>query len=57
MEKPTIPMDYKWAKDLGLVRKPSEFVSTICDDRKEVMHDAFMPTRFVAGRGMGASPY
>ena len=57
MEKPTIPMDYKWAKDLGLVRKPSEFVSTICDDRKEVMHDAFMPTRFVAGRGMGSSPY
>ena len=36
VEKPTIPMDYKWAKDLGLVRKPSEFVSTICDDRKEV---------------------
>ena len=35
-------MDYKWAKDLGLVRKPSEFVSTICDDRKEVMHDAIM---------------
>ena len=37
VEKPTIPMDYKWAKDLGLVRKPSEFVSTICDDRKEVV--------------------
>ena len=37
MEKPTIPMDYKWAKDLGLVRKPSEFVSIICDDREEVI--------------------
>jgi len=28
-------MDFKWAMDLGLVRKPSAFVSTICDDRKE----------------------
>jgi len=35
IEKPTVPMDYKWAMDLGLVRKPSAFVSTICDDRKE----------------------
>lgn len=33
--KPTVPMDFKWARDLGLVRKPSAFVSTICDDRKE----------------------
>lgn len=32
---PHMPMDYKWASELGLVRKPAAFVSTICDDRGE----------------------
>ncbi|KAJ2893172.1 ATP citrate lyase subunit 1, partial [Coemansia aciculifera] len=32
-EPPKIPIDYAWALELGLVRKPAAFVSTICDDR------------------------
>ncbi|KAJ2457895.1 ATP citrate lyase subunit 1, partial [Coemansia sp. RSA 2424] len=31
-EPPKIPIDYAWAQELGLVRKPAAFVSTICDD-------------------------
>jgi ATP citrate (pro-S)-lyase len=30
---PQVPMDFTWAKKLGLVRKPANFVSTISDDR------------------------
>ncbi|KAJ9083897.1 ATP citrate lyase subunit 1 [Entomophthora muscae] len=30
---PKIPIDYSWAVELGLVRKPAAFVSTISDDR------------------------
>jgi ATP citrate (pro-S)-lyase len=33
--KPKIPMDYSWAKRLGLIRKPSAFISSISDDRGE----------------------
>jgi ATP citrate (pro-S)-lyase len=32
-EIPKIPIDYSWAQELGLVRKPASFVSTIVDDR------------------------
>ncbi|KAI9251177.1 citrate synthase-like protein [Sporodiniella umbellata] len=32
-EVPKIPIDYSWAQELGLVRKPASFVSTIVDDR------------------------
>ncbi|KAJ3031659.1 UNVERIFIED_CONTAM: citrate synthase, partial [Siphonaria sp. JEL0065] len=28
-----IPIDYAWAQELGLIRKPASFISTICDDR------------------------
>ncbi len=30
---PKIPVDYAWAQELGLIRKPASFISTICDDR------------------------
>ncbi|KAJ3049800.1 citrate synthase [Rhizophlyctis rosea] len=30
---PKIPIDYAWAQELGLIRKPASFISTICDDR------------------------
>lgn len=30
---PQIPIDYKWAQELGLVRKPAAFISTISDER------------------------
>jgi ATP citrate (pro-S)-lyase len=32
-DPPTIPMDYKWAQELGLIRKPAAFISTISDER------------------------
>lgn len=36
---PTIPMDYKWASELGLIRKPAAFISTISDERgQELMY-------------------
>jgi len=34
-ETPQVPMDYTWAKKLGLVRKPANFISSIADDRGE----------------------
>ncbi|CAO1627408.1 unnamed protein product [Parajaminaea phylloscopi] len=30
---PAIPMDYKWAQELGMIRKPAAFISTISDER------------------------
>merc|ERR1719420_358841 len=34
-ETPAVPVDFTWAKKLGLVRKPAAFVSSIADDRGE----------------------
>merc|ERR1719230_32372 len=34
-ETPQVPMDYTWAKKLGRVRKPANFISSISDDRGE----------------------
>lgn len=33
VQPPTIPMDYKWAQELGMIRKPAAFISTISDER------------------------
>lgn len=41
-EKPRIPMDYEWAKRLGLVRKPANFISSISDDRGDELRYAGM---------------
>ena len=40
---PKIPMDYTWAKRLGLVRKPANFISSISDDRGDELKYAGMP--------------
>merc|ERR1719493_485883 len=34
-ETPQVPMDYTWAKKLGMIRKPASFISSISDDRGE----------------------
>jgi ATP citrate (pro-S)-lyase len=34
-ETPQVPMDFTWAKKLGMVRKPANFISSIADDRGE----------------------
>lgn len=40
---PKIPMDYQWARRLGLIRKPAAFVSSISDDRGEELMYSGMP--------------
>ena len=40
---PKIPIDYSWAQELGLVRKPAAFISTISDDRGQELLYAGMP--------------
>ncbi|PHJ19713.1 atp-citrate synthase isoform x1 [Cystoisospora suis] len=50
---PRIPMDYAWAKKLGLVRKPKGFVSTISDDRGEELVYAGWPISKVLGDEIG----
>lgn len=40
---PKIPMDYSWAKRLGLIRKPANFISSISDDRGDELTYAGMP--------------
>lgn len=42
-EPPKIPIDYAWAQELGLIRKPASFVSTICDERGQELLYAGMP--------------
>ncbi|XP_063900423.1 ATP-citrate synthase-like isoform X2 [Zophobas morio] len=33
--RPTVPIDYAWAQQLGLIRKPTSFLSSISDERGE----------------------
>lgn len=42
-DPPTVPMDYKWAQELGLVRKPASIMSSISDERGEELLYAGMP--------------
>ena len=39
---PTVPMDYSWAQELGLIRKPASFISAICDERGQELTYAGM---------------
>jgi len=50
---PTIPVDYEWARKLGLIRKPSSFISSIVDERGEELIYAGMPISEVVTAGMG----
>ncbi|GAA5918196.1 hypothetical protein JCM6882_005146 [Rhodosporidiobolus microsporus] len=43
VQAPQIPMDYKWAQELGMVRKPAAFISTISDERGQELLYAGMP--------------
>ena len=42
-EPPSIPIDYKQAVAEGLVRKPTNFISTICDESGEVHNYCGIP--------------
>lgn len=50
---PKIPMDYSWAQELGLIRKPSAFISTISDDRGQELLYAGMPISDVFREDIG----
>lgn len=52
-EMPQIPIDYSWAQELGLIRKPAQFVSTICDDRGQELLYAGMPISSVFKENIG----
>lgn len=52
-ETPRMPIDYSWAQELGLVRKPAQFVSTICDDRGQELLYAGMPISSVFKEDIG----
>lgn len=50
---PKIPIDYSWAQELGLIRKPAAFISTISDDRGQELLYAGMPISDVFGEDIG----
>ncbi|XP_075767675.1 ATP-citrate synthase isoform X1 [Pelodiscus sinensis] len=50
---PTVPMDYSWARELGLIRKPASFMSSICDERGQELIYAGMPITEVFKEEMG----
>jgi len=52
-EAPKVPMDYTWAKRLGLVRKPAHFISSISDDRGEELKYGGMPISEVFSEDIG----
>lgn len=51
--EPKIPIDYSWAKELGLIRKPASFISTICDDRGQELLYAGTPISNVFDDNLG----
>jgi ATP citrate (pro-S)-lyase len=50
-----VPIDYQWAQELGLIRKPANIVSSISDERGEELLYAGMPITavFTEDIGMG----
>lgn len=50
---PKIPIDYAWAQELGLIRKPAAFISTISDDRGHELLYAGMPISDVFKEDIG----
>ncbi|KAF4554779.1 Citrate synthase-like protein [Elsinoe fawcettii] len=50
---PKIPIDYSWAQELGLIRKPAAFISTISDDRGQELLYAGMPISDVFRENIG----
>ena len=50
---PKIPLDYSWAQELGLIRKPAAFISTISDDRGQELLYAGIPITDVFKEDLG----
>ena len=52
-ETPAVPMDYTWAKKLGLIRKPASFISSISDDRGEELKYCGMTITCIFDQNLG----
>jgi len=52
-ETPQVPLDYTWAKQLGLVRKPANFISSISDDRGDELKYCGVPISEVFEQELG----
>lgn len=52
-EPPKVPMDFTWAHRMGLIRRSSNFISTISDDRGEELNYAGMPISNVFEEDIG----
>ncbi|KAI6206207.1 ATP citrate synthase [Aphelenchoides besseyi] len=50
---PPVPMDYAWARELGLIRKPASFMTSICDERGEELLYAGVPITRVLQEDLG----
>ncbi|OAF68519.1 hypothetical protein A3Q56_03759 [Intoshia linei] len=50
---PTVPMDYSWAQELGIIRKPASFTSTITDERGQELLYCGMPITEIIDKDMG----
>lgn len=50
---PTVPMDFSWARELGLIRKPASFMTSISDERGQELLYAGMPISAVLEQGLG----
>uniref|UniRef100_A0A1I7VNE3 ATP-citrate synthase n=1 Tax=Loa loa TaxID=7209 RepID=A0A1I7VNE3_LOALO len=50
---PTVPMDYTWARELGLIRKSASFMTSICDERGDELLYAGMPVSRVLEQNIG----
>ena len=53
VEPPPIPVDYSWARKLGLIRKPAAFLSSITDERGEELCYSGMPISKVFSEDIG----
>ncbi|KAF8383510.1 acly-1 [Pristionchus pacificus] len=50
---PAVPMDYSWARELGLIRKPASFMTSICDERGDELLYAGVPITRVLEQDLG----
>jgi len=50
---PTVPIDYNWARELGLIRKPASFMTSICDERGNELLYAGIPITNVIKEDLG----
>jgi ATP citrate (pro-S)-lyase len=50
---PTVPMDFAWARELGLIRKPASVMTSICDERGQELLYAGIPISEIINQDFG----